>query len=163
MALPLSATEKFFWLYRSLRRHPIEFPNLKPMVLAQWAIESGWGSSALAREHNNFAGMKWREIDGPYGTPFLYDAHDGRTAYTSFDNADKFIQAYWNRLDNTDMYAGWRGHVTRPEDFISYIAAPWVAGRWPHEPHDRNTREYIAMIQTIYTMRTKSLDWRPET
>ena len=32
----------------------IEFPNLKPVTLAQWALESGRGGSELAKKHFNF-------------------------------------------------------------------------------------------------------------
>ena len=42
-----------------------EFPQLVPVTVAQWTLESGYGGSILARKYKNFAGLKWRsEMEG---------------------------------------------------------------------------------------------------
>ena len=38
----------------------IAFPSLKAVTLAQWILESRRGTSDLATQHLNFAGLKWR-------------------------------------------------------------------------------------------------------
>jgi hypothetical protein len=104
----------------------IEFPHLRGITLAQWALECGYGTTDLAKKHLNFAGMKWREVMKPYSTPVSYEAHDGRTDYCKFATLDNFIKGYWARLDLVSAYEGWRDHTKSPEDFIGYIAETWA-------------------------------------
>ena len=104
----------------------VEFPHLRGVVLAQWALECGYGKTVLAEQHLNFAGMKWRELMRPYAVPVSYEAHDGRTDYCKFPSLDKFIEGYWARLDLVSAYAGWREHTGSPEDFIGFIAEIWA-------------------------------------
>lgn len=111
------------------QRYPavrIDFPHLKGVTLAQWALESGYGQSALAKEHLNFAGMKWRDVMKPYATPVLYQAHDGRENYCKFKTVDDFIKGFWARLDLMKPYAGWRNHAKTPEAFVKFIAEIWA-------------------------------------
>jgi len=43
----------------------IPAPALRMVTLAQWILESGRGTSRLATEYGNFAGLKWRpEMQG---------------------------------------------------------------------------------------------------
>lgn len=45
------------------------------VILAQWALESAYGGSALARESNNFGGIKYTEhADGRNGSFSSYDS-----------------------------------------------------------------------------------------
>lgn len=39
----------------------IPYATLKSVTTAQWALESGRGTSDLAVNHLNFGGLKWRE------------------------------------------------------------------------------------------------------
>jgi hypothetical protein len=122
---PPTATPAFRALAGLYAETDIEFPHLKGISLAQWARESGWGTSNLARDHRNYAGMKWRNTDSQFGSARSYTAHDGRTQYTHFNRDIDFIRAYWARLD-TAPYKGWRDHVTTAEDFIAFIGPTWV-------------------------------------
>jgi hypothetical protein len=142
---PVTATEDFRSLAYLYAATDIEFPHLKGVTLAQWALESGWGTSNLARQHRNYAGMKWRKADAQFGNAQPYTAHDGRTEYTHFNRNLDFIRAYWNRLDGVSAYAGWRQHTGSPEDFIGFIGPIWV-GRGVNP-------RYVPHVLGIYKMR----------
>jgi hypothetical protein len=123
---PANVTEKFWQLTHHYGRRQIEFPHLRGVTLAQWALETGLGKSALAEQHLNFAGMKWRNVMAPYATKVAYQAHDGLEDYCKFANYDNFIDGFWARLDLMDNYKGWRDNNRTPEDFIGFIAEIWA-------------------------------------
>lgn len=119
-------SDAFWELAQRYRTLGIDHPHLKGVTLAQWALESGYGQSVLAKQHLNFAGMKWREVMKPFATPISYQAHDGREDYCSFKTVDDFIKGFWARLDLMTPYAGWRDHAGTPESFIKFIAEIWA-------------------------------------
>lgn len=125
-AKPERFSDVFWLLTQRYRAINIDHPHLRGVTLAQWALESGYGQSALAKEHLNFAGMKWREVMKPYATPVSYEAHDGREDYCKFATVDDFIKGFWARLDLMKPYAGWRDHADSPESFIKFIAEIWA-------------------------------------
>lgn len=104
----------------------IEHPDLKEITFAQWGNESGYGTSKLAVEHLNFAGMKWRSMMAPYATKIKYRAHDGLDYYCRFDSLEKFIAGYWARLDGISAYSGWRRYGKDPTGFIRHIGRVWA-------------------------------------
>ncbi len=123
---PANFTELFWDLALLNARKPVEFPHLRGVALAQWALECGYGKTVLAQDHLNFAGMKWREVMRPYASPVSYEAHDRRTDYCKFPSLEKFIEGYWARLDVVSAYAGWRDNTSSPEAFIGFIAEIWA-------------------------------------
>lgn len=126
---PPGAAPRFAQLVKVYDAGSLEFPQLKGITVAQWAIESAWGQSRLARVGCNYAGMKWSPAERAYGGSPGNQTQDGYEKgfrYTFFATYAGFIQAYWARLDRVDAYRGWRDHVTTPEDFIRHIGGPWV-------------------------------------
>lgn len=103
----------------------IRYPKLRAVTLAQWALESGRGSSALAREHYNFGGLKWRKEMTPYATKVKYGAQDGEDFYCKFATLESFIAGYWAFL-NRAPYSGWEAHVATPEKFIRFIGPTYT-------------------------------------
>ena len=104
--------------YKALK---ISHPALKAVTLAQWILESGRGSSALAREHLNFGGLKWRSELLGFATPVAYRAHDGLDYYCKFDSLDAFIVGYWRFIARTP-YEGWEKEADKgPEAFMRFI------------------------------------------
>lgn len=107
--------------------------SLKTIVLAQWAEESGWGTSRLAAEHFNFAGMKALSEVGPILSRLAaervwYQAHDGFDWYLRFGSPEDFIKGYFMFLDRSP-YRGWREAARRsPHDFIRFIGRVWSNG-----------------------------------
>jgi hypothetical protein len=133
-----------FWaLAQHYMAKTVEFPHLKAVTLAQWALESGYGKSNLASQHLNFAGMKWREVMRPFATSVAYQAHDGLTDYCKFANNDKFIEGFWARLDLMSPYNGWRNHTATPEAFIGFIAEIWA----PKQNYRNKVLEVLSRMQ----------------
>lgn len=152
MALPLIAAKNFVLLAQQYRDLPIEFPHLKGVTLAQWAMESGWGKTKLAGEFGNYAGMKWGACDAGFGSPVVY----GKEKYTWFSDLTSFIHAYWNRLDSVDLYGGWREHAETPETFINFITPPWLTGRRTTDGAlTQPERTYVRDITDIRVRRTE--------
>jgi N-acetylmuramoyl-L-alanine amidase len=99
----------------------IAFPSLKPVTVAQWILESGRGTSRLATENLNFAGLKWRSEMVGFATPVEYEAHDGLDFYCKFGSLDAFIVGYWKFISRSP-YNGWEDRVAEgPEAFIRFI------------------------------------------
>ena len=118
--MPTQITADFTKLATTYRDTTIEFPALKPATLAQWILESGYGQSALARQHFNFGGLKWRKEMEGLATPVDYDAHDGKDKYCKFASIERFIEGYWRFIDRSP-YAGWRNHASTGEAFIRFV------------------------------------------
>ena len=119
----------------------IAHPDLKVVTLAQWALESSWGTSGLATEHYNFAGMKGISEIGhlsDIATTVNYQAHDGWDRYLRFGSLQNFITGYWRFLERSP-YRGWKQHTAAEADFISFIASKWA-------PHDR---QYVTKVIEI--------------
>jgi hypothetical protein len=99
---------------------PARSGYLKVASLAQWILESGWGTSRLAVEHNNFGGLKYRpEMEG-FATSVRYEAHDGPDNYCEFDSKEAFIKGYWKFLTRAP-YEGWKENTGSPEAFIRFL------------------------------------------
>lgn len=103
----------------------IEFPNLKAVSLAMWLLESGRGASGLARDHLNFAGMKYRPELSDICTRVRYQAHDGQGYYCAFPDLDSFVAGYWRFLDRPP-YLGWRDKAGDDLAFLAHIAGIWA-------------------------------------
>ncbi len=98
----------------------IAHPNLKTVTVAQWMLESGRGTSRLAMNHLNFAGLKWRNAMLGFATPVSYDAHDGTDFYCKFATLGDFCLGYWRFLARPP-YRGWEDHAHDHESFIKFI------------------------------------------
>jgi N-acetylmuramoyl-L-alanine amidase len=98
----------------------VRYPHLKEVSLAQWMLESGRATSALAQEHYNFGGLKWRPEMAPYATKISYNAHDGEDFYCKFATVESFINGYWAFI-NRAPYSGWEEHTDSGEDYIRFI------------------------------------------
>jgi|GEM_PF-886346 len=95
-------------------------PQLKAVTLAQWALESGRGTSELSIQYFNFGGLKWRKEMAGFATPVAYLAHDGKTEYCKFSSVDDFIKGYWQFLTRAP-YQGWKAHTASGEKFLRFI------------------------------------------
>lgn len=121
-------TEPFKQLAKVYAQKDISFLRLKVVTLAQWALESGWGTSDLAMKHFNFGGLKWRPEMKQYATKVRYEAHDGWDDYCKFATIEKFIEGYWGFLER-DPYEGWKEHTGTAQDFMGFIAPIYCPGR----------------------------------
>jgi flagellum-specific peptidoglycan hydrolase FlgJ len=121
-------SELFKQLAKVYSQKHISYPQLKAVTLAQWALESGWGTSDLATAHFNFGGLKWRPEMKKFAEKVRYEAHDGWDDYCKFASLEKFIEGYWGFLDRAP-YEGWKEHSGAAEDFIGFISPIYCPGR----------------------------------
>lgn len=153
--LPFAASDEFRMLTARLGESmtgPCEamgILHLREMMLAQWAVESGWGNSRLAKEYNNFAGMKWRDFMKEHASKKWYKANDGGSFYCYFATQADFIRGFVHRLDKHPMYAGWREKSTTPEGFIQFVGPIWVG------LDVKRNAEYVRKVMRVYNDRTK--------
>jgi len=92
----------------------------KPVVMAQAILESGHGTSDLAKHHNNYFGLKWRKNRmAGFADPVLYCDHAGECEdYCEFDNEEACVIGYIQFV-KTGPY-DLEGIVT-PEDYIDAL------------------------------------------
>ncbi|MFM1815651.1 MAG: hypothetical protein RLZ98_2346 [Pseudomonadota bacterium] len=152
--LDLRIGPEFMALLRAYRDAEIEFPQLKDITFAQWALESGYGTSELAVRHKNFAGMKWRRDMAIYAREVFYrPAHDPKdSAYCGFASIEHFIKGYWHRLDIRSLpYAtlngGWRTQASTPESFIDFIGPIWAPSGGDNSPLNNGYIKKIKKVQ----------------
>jgi hypothetical protein len=101
--------------------------GLKVASLSQWILESGRGTSRLAREHRNFAGIKFRERMAGHATPVDYTGTDGdATTYCSFDSIAAFVAGYWHFI-RSGPYDGWDQLGDDGVKYIRHIASNYAA------------------------------------
>jgi N-acetylmuramoyl-L-alanine amidase len=95
-------------------------------AMAQWILESGRGSSQLAKQHLNFAGLKYRPEMKKYASPVEYEAWDGWDTYCKFESVEDFIKGFWVFLHRDPYKAGnWQAR-TIPESYLRSIVPPYT-------------------------------------
>ena len=127
----MPASKQLLDLADRYRDAAVEFPGLKGVTFASWILESGWGQSELARKHNNFAGMKYRNEMRRFARKVRYQAHDGADDYCAFDTLEDFVAGYWAFLDRSP-YNGWRDRAGDARAFIAFVGPIWSTdGAYP--------------------------------
>jgi N-acetylmuramoyl-L-alanine amidase/Mannosyl-glycoprotein endo-beta-N-acetylglucosaminidase len=122
-----SASTAWLQLATSYKANQHVSDSLKVATLAQWALESGRGTSALSVQHLNFAGIKFRERMAGFATPVAYTGSDGETtSYCKFATLDAFVAGYWHFIE-TGPYTGWDRFTGDAAGFINFIAPNYAA------------------------------------
>lgn len=100
--------------------------DLHPAMISQWILESERGNSKLAREFNNFAGMKWRdELLGIGEQRWIkVPSEPGPVPFVWFESPEKFVEGFYRFLDRSP-YHGWR-ETRSPEQYIEHIGKTWA-------------------------------------
>lgn len=125
------------------------------VILAQMAFESGWGTSALARQGRNFFGIKcsrkWLQDGLPYS---LHDDDRKGEKFCNFSSVEEGVD-YHTRLLMGDRYARcWRYGPTDYHNWLVSIKACGYATR----------RDYVARCEKIIVQhRLYLLDRQAET
>lgn len=120
-------------LVSAYKTKQIELPSLKAITLAQWMLESGRGTSILAKEHNNFGGLKWRkELESKVSgvTKVFYNEGRGEADkfYFGCKTEADFINLYWAFIERSP-YSGWREAANvSPENYLRHIAFKGYVG-----------------------------------
>lgn len=95
--------------------------HFKVASMAQFILESGRGSSLLAKEHYNFAGLKWREEMSGVAQPvkIKVPSESAPVYFCKFESVEKFIEGYW-RFIGRSPYVGWEKQQTS-FDYINHL------------------------------------------
>jgi N-acetylmuramoyl-L-alanine amidase len=105
--------------------------ELKKASLAQWIIESGRGQSPLAKEHLNFAGLKYRARMSSHCKPVDYTGSDGDAeTYCKFSSIEKFIDGYWHFI-KSGPYEQWSKFTNDGAGYVRYVKTKGYAA----DPH----------------------------
>jgi hypothetical protein len=106
----------------SNRINEINHQHLKEVTLAQWLLESGRGSSKLAIEANNFAGLKWRlQMEHfAHKLNIKVPSESAPVDFCKFDNVEAFIIGYWRFLARSP-YDGLEDHTNAPDTFLGFL------------------------------------------
>jgi hypothetical protein len=117
----LSYDAAFLELADAYADAPIEYERLKAVTLAMMILESGRGSSDLAKKFNNFGGLKYRNEMSSFAQKIRYRASDGYDYYCEFASIQAFIDGFWAFLDRKP-YDGWRKKAFSEKAFVEFIA-----------------------------------------
>jgi len=96
-------------------------------ILAQWAVETGWGTSALCIHDRNLAGIRWYGRAGTFqigGTPGKVG-----TGFAGYSTLGAFVADYAHTL-NLPAYAKVRAAVGVDAECRALGASPWDAGHY---------------------------------
>jgi flagellum-specific peptidoglycan hydrolase FlgJ len=108
------------------------FPSV---ILAQWALETGYGASELAKQGNNYGGIKYVKQSQANG------AYDGQHA--GYDSVDRFVEDY-TRVLNLNYLAHVRA-AGSPERAIQAFTESNNGLKYAEDPN------YSTKLQSIYT------------
>jgi hypothetical protein len=98
-------------------------PNIHAQILAQWLHESARGTSILATQHFNLAGLKYREeLKQVSATPIRYKSH----FYAKFPDINSFARGYEVFISRS-VYNGWREHTGGTINFIKFLVSKGYA------------------------------------
>lgn len=148
----------FAALVSAYRVKQIEFSSLKSITIAQWILESGRGTSLLAREHNNFGGLKWRdELESKVKNIYKVHYDEGRGEADKFYFGCKteaaFLDLYWAFIERAP-YAGWRDEAKKsPEAYLRHIVFAGYVG-----VSDAQREEYVKTVLSLIPEAEKLLE-----
>ncbi|MDR1912251.1 MAG: glucosaminidase domain-containing protein [Helicobacteraceae bacterium] len=128
----------FLELAKAYADAPIEYERLKAVTLAMMMLESGRGSSDLAKKFNNFGGLKYRQEMVSIAQKIRYKASDGYDYYCEFGSINDFIVGFWAFLDRKP-YEGWRKKAFSEKAFLEFIAPIYCP----------LNKEYVAQVTSL--------------
>lgn len=115
--------------------------NLHPLViLAQAAIESGWGTSLLATQNNNFFGIT------AYGSPNKYWTGEKRTSKTSGLSFRSYKSAEDCFCDFARIIASYYRDAAAVSNNVSAYAQKIAYSPYINEKNGDNRAKYKALI-----------------
>lgn len=100
---------------------------MKVACVAQAIIESGRGTSRVAKELTNFWGIKYRDVLEGLAVPQRIEVTSetqGWDIFAKFPDADTAVKG-WLKFLTRSYYAGWEAHKNSPSDFIRHIGKSW--------------------------------------
>jgi N-acetylmuramoyl-L-alanine amidase len=120
-ALPPQATADFRALLTETPP-PAELKPLAAVLAAQWGIESAWGTSDLARQHYNFAGLPWADHMSGVAVRVPHPTRPDRGDFCRFLTLQKFVEGYALHLDKAPELKDWRQSAGSSDAFMRFLA-----------------------------------------
>lgn len=141
--------------------------QLKPVMLAQAALESGRGTSRVARECLNFHGMKWRPEMGSVAQPREVEVTSepsGRATFCAFRTIDDAIRGWWLFLAR-NPYQGHETRLTNPTAWIQFIGPIWCplgyVDSWKRAHEGRDYDDEVMRLAVETEQKLIDLGWEP--
>lgn len=143
-----TCTPKFIDFIKSLVVAEIEFPALKPWILAQAILECGRGVTKLFDAYKNPFGMHYHPFLKDLAVGVQYDACDGVGTYASFNSYTCAIKGYFSWFDNWEHYGDWRAAARKGGyEFLCHIVPhycpPGMTEDWKAAHGGKNYAEYV--------------------
>lgn len=144
----LPAAEKAGWTY--------DMDTL--MILAQGALESGWGTSLLAREHNNYFGIMGYGASNGYwhGERAKIEGANGTHYFRRYGGAE-FSFLDFARLIRSGYHRAW-SFSRQPEAYAKEIAYSPYISELNGDNREQYRRSLIAIHEKIVTLKDM-YDW----
>lgn len=130
------------------------YPHLKAAIVAQAALECGWGETKLFSVHGNPFGMHFHEFLRPLGAVGVeYEAHDGKAVYCQFATPAIAWECYWEWFRYWPHYGGWQAAAKKTAlDWLTFIGPnycpPGFTAAWKSAHLGLNYAEYI--VRQLY-------------
>jgi N-acetylmuramoyl-L-alanine amidase len=130
------------------------YPHLKAAIVAQAALECGWGETKLFTEHGNPFGMHYHEFLRPLGAVGVeYEAHDGKATYCQFATPAIAWDCYWAWFQHWQHYGDWQAAAKKTAlDWLMHIGPhycpPGFTLEWKAMHNGLNYAEYI--VRQLY-------------
>jgi Mannosyl-glycoprotein endo-beta-N-acetylglucosaminidase len=117
----MGASAKWDQLVLAYRDAAVPAPAVKAVTLAQWMLESSRGTSELALQHNNFAGLRYVDDMSTLAARVRVETAESDGAFCTFTSIAAFMQGYWLFIQRPH-FAGWQRFEDDPARFIDFIA-----------------------------------------
>jgi len=132
----------------TLTQEYCEYNHLTRAIIAQWALESGYGTSELAKRFSNFGGLKYRtDLDYKKAFPIDYTDWSGENEeYFSVVHHWDYAELYLKFIQRS-VYSGI--NLDTEEYFIKSLAEKGYVASLPNYFCDDVPREYWRRILAI--------------
>jgi len=110
-------------------KHELVPNEIKPALIAQSIVETGRGKSPLFLQHNNPAGMKWRDEMKGFCIPInvaVTSEPSGFGIFCKFATLRSAVDG-WMRFLARSPYDGWERSQGDAEEFLRFICPIWAA------------------------------------
>lgn len=136
--------------------------DVKIAICAQWALESGWGKSKLARDYNNYGGLKWREEIGDKFPNLVREIEyldweeikKGQKSSTVGNteiyiiNIKDFPKVYLGFLER-DIYSGIDFYLSDAETYLRFLVSRGYVASMDGISPDKIEEYYVSKIFDI--------------
>lgn len=137
------------------------YPHLRTAIIAQAALESGWGTTKLFTSHGNPFGMHYHDFLSDIAKCVSYDACDGKGDYAQFASPEAALEGYWRWFKHLDHYKGFEVAANKTAlDWLSFIGPrycpPGFTEAWKKNHGNHNYAEYI--VYDVYPRAEKLIE-----